>query len=418
MFESRISAEATKNYQGGKNLTQKNVEWPCDMEGYAQKCVERYCELAKKKFKQLCEVSTTCLRGFWYAEESTSSWWLWAQVNDPKIEFCGMKNYVQTVSTRARSFNICTRSWELRRSCPNLRWKPCNDVVGLHTSSSTKAAHLRPCYTDKLEVNKNARFWGHKEFFRYHSKVGFGELRKWECEFYLKWKSFMGKIQIAQWSRNQVDEGTYLLRFCLVLGQDQGSERSESKKGTVKWQNFAWKTYLENCREWMENQLNSSGIFSQDFHHCGFFRKSKGIWRNETSKRKSSVIGSSSCLCSTTSNGLKWNEEICSNSEKVKAYASSFSQGHWTVIAPGTTNQREMGLSCFSNGSKIWTDRSSRFHRCQQCFESWCHEREEQERHHPLQWGIFQHRASISNQSPSKAGLFLRGSHRLVSKAG
>ena len=64
MFESRISAEATKNYQGGKNLTQKNVEWPCDMEGYAQKCVERYRELAKKKFKQLCEVSTTCLRGF------------------------------------------------------------------------------------------------------------------------------------------------------------------------------------------------------------------------------------------------------------------------------------------------------------------------------------------------------------------
>ena len=39
----------------------------------------------------------------------------------------------------------------------------------------------------------------------------------------------------------------------------------------------------------------------------------------------------------------------------------------------------------------------------------------EQERHHPLQWGIFQHRASISNQSLSKSGLFLRGSHRLVS---
>ena len=40
MFESRISAEAT------------DIAWPCDMEGHAQKCVERCCELGNKKVEQ------------------------------------------------------------------------------------------------------------------------------------------------------------------------------------------------------------------------------------------------------------------------------------------------------------------------------------------------------------------------------
>ena len=37
------------------------VAWSYDMEGHAQKCVERYCELANKKTEQLHKVSSPCL---------------------------------------------------------------------------------------------------------------------------------------------------------------------------------------------------------------------------------------------------------------------------------------------------------------------------------------------------------------------
>ena len=49
MFESRISATATEKLPGWEKLHGKTVAWSHDMEGHAQKCVERYCELANKE---------------------------------------------------------------------------------------------------------------------------------------------------------------------------------------------------------------------------------------------------------------------------------------------------------------------------------------------------------------------------------
>ena len=43
--------EQQRNYQGEK-LHAKTVAWSYDMEGHAQKCVERYCEIANKKTGQ------------------------------------------------------------------------------------------------------------------------------------------------------------------------------------------------------------------------------------------------------------------------------------------------------------------------------------------------------------------------------
>ena len=48
-------------------------------------------------------------------------------------------------------------------------------------------------------------------------------------------------------------------------------------------------------------QLNSSGTFSQDLHHSRFSRGSRMICKSGTSNNLE--IGSSSCLCSTTSIG-------------------------------------------------------------------------------------------------------------------
>ena len=49
MFESRISAGATKKLPGWEKPDAKTVAWSYDMEGHAQTCAERYCELAKQK---------------------------------------------------------------------------------------------------------------------------------------------------------------------------------------------------------------------------------------------------------------------------------------------------------------------------------------------------------------------------------
>ena len=46
-FESRISDGATEKLPCSENL--RISSWSCDMEGHAKKCVERCCELAKKK---------------------------------------------------------------------------------------------------------------------------------------------------------------------------------------------------------------------------------------------------------------------------------------------------------------------------------------------------------------------------------
>ena len=55
-FASRISAGATEKSPGWGKLHAQTEAWSNDMEGHAQKCVERYCELANKKVEQLLQI--------------------------------------------------------------------------------------------------------------------------------------------------------------------------------------------------------------------------------------------------------------------------------------------------------------------------------------------------------------------------
>ena len=47
--------------------------WSYDMAGHAKKCVERYCELAKKTIQQLYKVSTPCIDDHQFKEEEMKS---------------------------------------------------------------------------------------------------------------------------------------------------------------------------------------------------------------------------------------------------------------------------------------------------------------------------------------------------------
>ena len=55
------------------NCCWKTVAWSHDMEGHAQKCVERYCELANKKTEQLHKVSRPCLDDHHFKKEDLES---------------------------------------------------------------------------------------------------------------------------------------------------------------------------------------------------------------------------------------------------------------------------------------------------------------------------------------------------------
>ena len=65
--------EQLKNYQGGEKPHAKTVTWSYDMEGHAQKCVERHCEPANKKTEQLYNVSSLCLDDHHFKKEERES---------------------------------------------------------------------------------------------------------------------------------------------------------------------------------------------------------------------------------------------------------------------------------------------------------------------------------------------------------
>ena len=73
MFGSRISAGATEKLPGWQKLHAQTGAWSYDMEGHAQKCVERYCELANKKVVQLYKVSHPCLDDHQLKQEELES---------------------------------------------------------------------------------------------------------------------------------------------------------------------------------------------------------------------------------------------------------------------------------------------------------------------------------------------------------
>ena len=88
---------------------------------------------------------------------------------------------------------------------------------------------------------------------------------------------------------------------------------------------------FENYWESMEKQLNPSGMFFQDLHHCRFFRRSKIICKSGTLILKNSEIGSFSCQCSTIFIGQE--------KETVR-----FVQGGWLTLGPFRRSKLGMAL--------------------------------------------------------------------------
>ena len=92
MSESRISAGAMEKWPWWEKPHAQTVAWSNDMEGHAQKCVERYCELANKKVEQLLQSFKPLFK--WSSIQ--------AQRNSNQLENC------QKFGVHILSWNACT----------------------------------------------------------------------------------------------------------------------------------------------------------------------------------------------------------------------------------------------------------------------------------------------------------------------
>ena len=118
MFESRISAGRTEKLPFPQN--QRISSWSYDMEGHAKKCVERYCELAKKTTQQLYKVSTPCIDDHHFKEEEMKSVGELSQVCSQIVLKClylahiGRPDIQWSVNKLARSITKWTKACDKR----------------------------------------------------------------------------------------------------------------------------------------------------------------------------------------------------------------------------------------------------------------------------------------------------------------
>ena len=120
MVESRISVVRTEKLPCSENL--RISSWSYDMEGYAKKCVERYCELANKTTQQLYKVSTPCIDDHHLNEEELKSVGELSQVSSPIVLKCfflariGRPGILWSVNKLARSITKWTKGCDKRLS--------------------------------------------------------------------------------------------------------------------------------------------------------------------------------------------------------------------------------------------------------------------------------------------------------------
>ena len=240
------------------------------------------------------------------------------------------------------------------------RWKP-------------PSIHLGPKYLTKHELRRD---W---KSIQCYSEVDDGTFwRNSECKMAFRTRSILSHDQAIKWAKAKV---RVYSDSVVCVGQ-----MKDSREATARWVKVKWKDsrcILLTKKQWesTKKQLNSSGIFSQDFRHGLLFKRSKKTWWERTFNPKSSRTGSSSCECSTTLIGRK--ERMMRNvfrmlrksrirekivAETLDVCRSWIGKGVvWKIFLP---SQWRVGLHSQQNGSAFPSNRSPCKKKKNQCSES------------------------------------------------
>ena len=174
----------------------------------------------------------------------------------------------------------------------------------------------------------------------------------------------------------------------------------------------------------MENQLSSSGIFSQDFRHLEFFRRFRAICEAGILNLRILGVEWSPCPCSTTPIGAREavKNKCFSNSVEVRDYAKRCSQDHWTFFGLGDEAKWYGNRAYKPEGTwnsvatqmlqRFWRDKTSNFVQlsvpCVVDFET-----DQRKGNHTFHSGCCEHWTSISNHSLCKNQLSFDGGANL-----
>ena len=129
------------------------------------------------------------------------------------------------------------------------------------------------------------------------------------------------------------------------------------RNGKVNWKTSNKPTHSENYVESMENQLSSSGQFSQHVHHWRFLKE---IQEDSNDRKIKPEQLEGRILFMSMFNDIAWtskgNSSDCvSNSEKERDYAKGFRKdtGHSSVLEKKINGMERALINLKENGTEV-----------------------------------------------------------------
>ena len=208
-------------------------------------------------------------------------------------------------------------------------------------SLSMKAANHRvPNYLTIVEIYKNTNFEKIESLFDITQKMA---MEHSEEILNVRWleSSSPSEISIISWSSDQMGKGKNmcLCIFRSMSATDEWQQWSDSKMWRSKWK-------VSRCVDGEANEVEwkiCTGFSSLAIHQEIQNLARKDIKPEELKDR---------IIFMTMFNDIDWsnrkNDENCiSNAQRVKDYAMTFLQGHWTFPCRGS-EERWYGKSCYA----------------------------------------------------------------------
>ena len=221
------------------------------------------------------------------------------------------------------------------------------------TSSMIAAIHLWPNYVSNSEIYKSTKFENIENVFNITQKLiqeHSEEILNAKCVEYssLSWaRSVLANDQAMKCAK---------AKACVYADSFLCIGRMEQAPGATVQR---WKGQIEDLRKYSSHQdavgldgeaIEFEWIFSQDFWHWLFSRRSRWTWRSRTSNQENFKVR---IVFMSMFNDILWkadDENCISKAEKVKKCAKKFLPGHWTFVCSGSERD---GLATLTMDSGI-----------------------------------------------------------------